>query len=93
MDAAEAVSAPRISGFVPAVCQVETCGRCENQPDAVFDSTQDRLSATPASTPQSPGTTNDEIQSESSQLQASEDTRAEDQSVTADNGPDDHYHN
>ena len=62
-------------------------GRCENQPDAVSDSTQDRLSATPTTLP---GTMNDEIQP--NQRQVSEDVR-ETQSVMADDGPDDHYQN
>ena len=60
-------------------------GRCENQPDAVSDSTQDRLSATPTTLQ---GTINDEIQP--NQRQVSEDIR-ETQSVMAEEGPDDHY--
>jgi len=71
-------------------CTPGRSGRCENQPDAVSDSTHDSLSATPAATPATtPGTMNDEFQPN----QRQESDFRETQSVMADNGPDDHHHN
>lgn len=59
-------------------------GLCENQPVAISDSTQDNLSVSTSTTPESTNT--DEIQP--NQREESEVVR----NGIADNGPDDHYH-
>ena len=57
-------------------CTPGRSGRCENQPDAVSDSTQGSLSVTPAATPAAtPGTMNDELQPNQRQEVTSEKPR------------------